>query len=85
MSAAVEELQEQLLNWEEQLNNTEGIIVAWEDGLMASERTHGRACMEHDTKHTKIEGVRQDCLTKSPIMTSSSKHSLNFNRMSEEC
>jgi hypothetical protein len=36
MSAAVEELQEQLLNWEEQLNNTEGIIVAWEDGLVAS-------------------------------------------------
>jgi hypothetical protein len=35
----MDELQEQLLTWEEELYNREGAIVAWEVGLVASERT----------------------------------------------
>jgi hypothetical protein len=41
-----------------ELNSTEDIIVMWEDGLMASERALGRACMERNTKHAYTEVVQ---------------------------
>jgi hypothetical protein len=47
-SAVLEELQEQLPALEDELNNREGVIVAWEDGFAASERVIGKACMERD-------------------------------------
>jgi hypothetical protein len=40
--------------------------------------------MEHDTKHTQAEAVRQDYLVRVRTFTSRSKHSTNFNRMLEE-
>jgi hypothetical protein len=48
MSAVLEELQEQLPALEDELNNREGVIVAWEDGFAALERVLGKACMERD-------------------------------------
>jgi hypothetical protein len=56
-SAMVEELQEQLLTQEEELNNREEAIIAWEDGLAAFERALRRACMERDAECTKTEAV----------------------------
>jgi hypothetical protein len=47
-STVLEELQEQLLAREEELNSREGVITTWEDGLVAFERTLGRACMERN-------------------------------------
>jgi hypothetical protein len=54
------------------LNSREGAIVAWEDGLVASKRA-------------QTEAIRQDYLTSPRALTSSTKHSINFNRMLEEC
>jgi hypothetical protein len=59
----------------------EGAIVAWEDGLETYERALGRACLECDAEHAQTVVVRLDYLTQS--FTSSTKHSLNFNRMLE--
>jgi hypothetical protein len=53
----VVELHEQLLDRERELNNREGAIVAWEDELVASKCTLGRACMECDVEHTQTEAV----------------------------
>jgi hypothetical protein len=81
----VVELQDQLLARERELDSQEGTIVTWEDGLVASECALGRACREHDAEHAQAEAARQDYLARSHAITSSSKHSINFNRMLEEC
>jgi hypothetical protein len=47
-SAVVGELRGQLLAWERELDSREGAISVWEDGLVASECTLGRACVDHD-------------------------------------
>jgi hypothetical protein len=57
MSTVLDELQEQLLTRERELYSREGAIIAWENGLVASECTLGRACMEHDTKRAQAEVV----------------------------
>jgi hypothetical protein len=46
--------------WE--LDNREGTIVLWEDGLAASEHALGRSCMERDTELTQTEVVQHDYL-----------------------
>jgi hypothetical protein len=54
-STVVEELQRLLLIHEE-LNNREGAIVTWEDGLAAAQSALGKVCTEHDAAwaHTKV-------------------------------
>jgi hypothetical protein len=47
-SAVAGELRGQLLAWERELDSREGAISVWEDGLVASECTLGRACVDHD-------------------------------------
>jgi hypothetical protein len=42
------ELQEQLLARERELDSWEGSIAAWEDGLVAFERAHGKVHTERD-------------------------------------
>jgi hypothetical protein len=51
---------------------------------MASERSLGRACMEHDAEHAQTEAVWHDYLIRSRTLTLSSKHFINFNKMLEE-
>jgi hypothetical protein len=43
------ELQGQLLAPDRELDNKEGAITMWEDGLAAFERALGKVRMEHDT------------------------------------
>jgi hypothetical protein len=40
--------------------------------------------MEHDAKRAQAKASRQDYLSKMRALTSSSKHSINFNQMLEE-
>jgi hypothetical protein len=54
----MDELQEQLFIWERELDNKEGTIIAWEDGLSTSKRALGRACMDCDIERTHTEVVR---------------------------
>jgi hypothetical protein len=54
--------------------------MAWEDGLMAVERTLRKVGAEH----TQTDVIQQDYLTRSCNLTSCSKHSIKFNRMLEE-
>jgi hypothetical protein len=84
MSAVAVELQEQLLTRERFLDSRKGAISMWKDGLAASEHTLGRACMEHGTERAQAKASRQDFLPRMNASTSSSKHSINFNRMFEE-
>jgi hypothetical protein len=44
------ELQEQVLVRERELDNREGAITMWEDGLVAFECALGRACTEREAK-----------------------------------
>jgi hypothetical protein len=43
---------------ERELDNKEGTIVAWEDGLVASDRAVGNVCMERDVERVQTEAVR---------------------------
>jgi hypothetical protein len=56
-SAVLDELWVQLLARERELDSREGTIVAGEDGLVASECTLGRACMERNTECTQAKVV----------------------------
>jgi hypothetical protein len=53
----VGELHVQLLSQEKALDNREGVIIAWEDGLAASEHALGRVCMECGTERAQAEDV----------------------------
>jgi hypothetical protein len=57
-AVVMNELQEQLLTRERELASREGAIVAWEDGLMASECTLGKACMECDAERASSKAVQ---------------------------
>jgi hypothetical protein len=76
----VVELQAQLLTWEKELDSWEGAIIAWEDGLTTSEHALCRACREQ----AQTEAVLLHYLARSRALTSSSKHSINLNRILEE-
>jgi hypothetical protein len=52
-----------------------------EDGLAASKRDLERACMEVNSKRD----LRLDYLARMRASSSSSKHSINLNRMLQEC
>jgi hypothetical protein len=52
------ELRDQLLARERELDSREGAITVWGDGLVASKRSLGRACMEHDAEHAQAEAAR---------------------------
>jgi hypothetical protein len=84
MSVVAAELQEQLLTQERELDSREGTIAAWEDGLAAYKCALGRMCMERDVEHIQAKVALQDYLARTCAFTSSSKHSIKFNRMLEE-
>jgi hypothetical protein len=63
----MDELHEQLFIWERELDNKEGTIIAWEDGLSTSKRALGRACMDCDIERTHTEVVRGACLRCYPL------------------
>jgi hypothetical protein len=53
----LDELWMQLLAQEKEQDSREGTIVAWEEGLVASELALGRACMEHNMERTQAEAI----------------------------
>jgi hypothetical protein len=38
----------------QELDGKEGIVLAWEDGLVASKRALRRVCVERDTEHARL-------------------------------
>jgi hypothetical protein len=58
VSAMVIELHEQLIAWKREWDSQEGAFMVWEDGLVASERTLGRARMECDDECDRAEAIR---------------------------
>jgi hypothetical protein len=56
-SLVLDELRMQLLAQEKEQDSREGTIVAWEEGLVASELALGRACMEHNMERTQAEAI----------------------------
>jgi hypothetical protein len=82
-SSVADKLWEQLLARERDLDSREGTIAAWEDGLLAFEFAIGRVCVEHNAESTQAEATWQDNIARIRALTSSSKHSINFNRMLE--
>jgi hypothetical protein len=78
------ELWEQLLARERGLDSREGVIVAWKDGLVASECALGRACVERDAKCNRAEAARQDYQARIHAFTAHYRRSFNFNQILEE-
>jgi hypothetical protein len=62
------------------MDNKEGTIIAWENGLVAFEHALGRACMECDAERAQVKAVRQDYLARTHAFMSVPKLSINFNR-----
>jgi ribulose-5-phosphate 4-epimerase/fuculose-1-phosphate aldolase len=58
--AAIAELQDQLLVWERELDHREKLLLIWEHGMVAVERSLGRAHMEYDVAHDQTRAVQQD-------------------------
>jgi hypothetical protein len=85
MAMVLKERQEWLLVQEQELNRKEGTIATSEDGLAAFKCALGRVCKERNAEHAQTEAVQQDYLMRSRALTSKSKHSINLNRMLEEC
>jgi hypothetical protein len=79
------ELQGQLLALERELDSREGVIVVWEDGLAAFERTLGKVHMKCDTNHVWAEVVQHDFFTQALVSSSRSRQLTNLNRTLEEC
>jgi hypothetical protein len=72
------EPREQLLAQERGLDNREGAIVAWEDGLATSECTLGRAPVECTAECDRAEAVRQDYQARIHAFTAGCRRSFNF-------
>jgi hypothetical protein len=77
------ELQGQLLTWERELDSQEHILMAREDGLVASEHALGRAHMECDGECDRAEAIRQDYLARVRAFTAGCRRSLDFYRVLE--
>jgi hypothetical protein len=55
--AMVVQLWEQLLLRERELNEWENALMAREDDAVATEHALGRACMECDVEHDRVEAI----------------------------
>jgi phage protein D len=53
----VVQLWEQLLLRERELNEWENALMAREDDAVAAEHALGRACMECDVEHDRVEAI----------------------------
>jgi hypothetical protein len=73
-------LQGWLLAQERELDSRGGALMAWEDGLMASKCTLGRARMECDAECDRAEAVRQDYRVRICAFTAGYRRSFYFDR-----
>jgi hypothetical protein len=83
MSSAVaaEELQEQLLAWEEELTQREGSLIALEDKAKISEKALVKVSTDLDAKQAKVEATQKEYLDKMEVHTARAKHSLSLDKM----
>jgi hypothetical protein len=56
-TVVLDKLQEQLLVRVRELDNRQGAIIVWEDGLAASEHALRRVCVERDVECAQGEAV----------------------------
>jgi hypothetical protein len=66
------------------VDSREGAIVAWEDGLAASECALERVCMKRNTEHVHGEGGQQDFYGRMHASSSKSIHFINLNWILKE-
>jgi hypothetical protein len=78
---AAEELQEQLLAWEEELTQREGSLIALEDKAKISEKALVKVSTDLDAKQAKVEATQKEYLDKMEVHTARAKHSLNLDKM----
>jgi hypothetical protein len=78
------ELQGQLLARERELDSREGIIAAWEDGLVAFECALGKVHVKCNVSHVRAEAVQQDFSAQSCASSSRSKRLTDLNWTLEE-
>jgi hypothetical protein len=76
----VEELQEQLLMWEEELTQREGFLAAWEKATI-SEKALVKVSADLDVERAKTKATRQEYHSKMCMHTTHTKHTLNFDKM----
>jgi hypothetical protein len=78
------ELQGQVLARERELDSREGIIAAWEDGLVAFEHALGKVHIKRNVSHVRAEAVQQDFSAQSCASSSRSKRLTDLNWTLEE-
>jgi hypothetical protein len=81
MVAMAEELQEQLLAWEEELTRREEALAAWEERVRISEKALAQVSVDLDAERAKAEATRKEYLDKMEVHTAHAKHSLNLDKM----
>jgi hypothetical protein len=81
MVAMAEELQEQLLAWEEELTRREEALAAWEERARISEKALAQVSVDLDAERAKAEATRKEYLDKMEVHTAHTKHSLDLDKM----
>jgi hypothetical protein len=66
------------------VDSREGAIMAWEDGLAATECALGRARAECDAECDRAKAARQDYWATIRTFTAGCKHSFIFDRILQE-
>jgi UDP-N-acetylmuramoylalanine-D-glutamate ligase len=79
-AAAVEELQELLLAWEEELRRMEEVLAVWEEKARILEKALTKVSADL-TKQAKAEATQKEYLDKMEAHTTRPKHSLGLDKM----
>jgi hypothetical protein len=83
-AVVAEELQEQLLTWEEELTWREEALTAWVEKARIYEKALVKVSADLDTEWVKAEATQKEYLSKMEVQTTCAKHSLGLDRMHGE-
>jgi hypothetical protein len=80
VSAVIEESQEQLLAWDEELTWREEALATQEEKVRISKKVLTKVNADLDTEHAKAEATRIEYLDKMEAHTARAKHSLSLDK-----
>jgi mannose/cellobiose epimerase-like protein (N-acyl-D-glucosamine 2-epimerase family) len=79
-----EELQEQLLAWEEELSRREEALATQDEKVRIYENSLTKFSADLDAKQAKAEATRKEYLDKMEVHTNRTKHPLGLDKMLQE-
>jgi hypothetical protein len=78
---AADELEEQLLAWEEELMWREEVLATWEEKARISEKALAKVSADLDVEWANAEATQKEYLDKMEAHTARTKHSLSLDKM----